>query len=187
MKMARILDLALTVRFELQRLLGLPGLLGLLLLVVAAVAWNTIPGVERHTRHLRDAARIEQARKAHYRNPAIPPATAPSEVLVRLPELFPPFSQNGADMAQILMHARANKLTLGAAQYQLTTEPSAHFTRYQVVLPIKDQYGSIRRFLAAVLNNMPNAALQEIHVERPGVEGSELDARVRFDLIYRAT
>ncbi|MEX3823492.1 hypothetical protein AB3X93_35390 [Paraburkholderia sp. BR14262] len=68
----------------------------------------------------------------------------------------------------------------------MSTDAGARFTRYQVMLPVKDQYSAIRHFLALVLNNVPNAALREIHVERPAVDGNILDARVRFELIYRS-
>jgi hypothetical protein len=106
--------------------------------------------------------------------------------LEALPGLFPSLAQSGSDIALILAQARKSHLILGSAQYQLiAAEPNARFTRYQVLLPIKDQYSTIRRFLATVLNSMPHTALQEIHVERPSVDGSLLEARVRFELIYR--
>ncbi len=56
---------------------------------------------------------------------------------------------------------------------------------WDFLLPVKDRYVSIRRFVALVLNNIPNAALQEIHVDRPAVSGDVLEARIRFDLIYK--
>jgi hypothetical protein len=102
-----------------------------------------------------------------------------------LPDLFPGFTQSANDIASILAQARESNLTLGTAEYQVMTESGARFTRYRVMLPVKDQYSTIRHFLAAVLNNVPNAALQEIHVERPAVDGNILDARVRFELVYR--
>ncbi|KVP62880.1 hypothetical protein WJ92_07850 [Burkholderia ubonensis] len=47
-------------------------------------------------------------------------------------------------------------------------------------------FDRLRQFVARVLNNVPNAALQEIHVARPAVNGNVLDARVRFELVYRS-
>ncbi|GAB7548854.1 hypothetical protein [Cupriavidus sp. 8B] len=186
MKMHRLADRLLTLHFEMRRTFGVPGLLGALALGVAAVTWTAIPTVEAQTRGLLDSTR--QARTAKTRHPG-DASRAPADVnsLGKLPALFSTFAESGNDIAVIFSQARESHLTLGSAQYQIVTEPGARFTHYQVVLPVKDQYGTIRRFVASVLNSVPNAALQEIHVERPAVDGNVLDARIRFDLIYRAS
>lgn len=176
---------ALTLRFELLRVLGAAGLLGVLLAVMALVIWRAVPEVQTHTRSLLGAARQARSALVLHRGDERR-AAGDGHALDTLPALFPTFAQSSRDIAQILAQAHKSHLALGSAQYQLATEPSARFIRYQVLLPVKDQYGTIRRFLAEVLNSMPHAALQEIHVERPSVDGSLLEARVRFELIYRA-
>jgi hypothetical protein len=184
MRTDRLPDILLTLRFESQRLFGVLGLLGVLLLCAAVAVGAAIPGMQSDTRDLVHAVRLARAAKA--RNAAAersPVADTPA--LETLPELFPSFTQSADDIASILTQARNNKLMLGSAEYQVATESNSSFTRYQVLLPVKDQYSAIRRFLAAVLNNVPNAALQEIHVERPTVDGNILEARIRFELIYR--
>ncbi|AXL49064.1 membrane protein [Paraburkholderia caffeinilytica] len=187
MKADQLQDLLLTLRFEMQRSFGLPGLLGALMIGAAAIVCASTPSVDSGTRELRemqDPARVARTANAH--RPAGERGVAADAVpLDTLPGLFPGFTQSADDIAAILAQARDSNLTLGSAEYQVTTEAGAPFTRYQVLLPVKDQYSAIRRFLAAVLNNVPNAALQAIHVERPAVDGNILDARVRFELIYR--
>ncbi|RDJ97739.1 hypothetical protein [Paraburkholderia lacunae] len=178
-------DRLLTLRFELQRRLGLPGLLGALLLGAAAVVAAAIPRVEGPARELRDPASLAQTAKARH-GVAERSAATETVALNTLSDLFPGFAQSANDIATILAQARDSNLTLGSAEYLVTNDTNAHFVRYQMLLPVKDQYGSIRHFLASVLNNVPNAALREIHVERPAVNGNVLDARVRFELIYRA-
>ncbi|EHP42905.1 hypothetical protein OR16_11653 [Cupriavidus basilensis OR16] len=182
----RLADLLLTLHFELRRTFGVPGLVGALALGVAALTWTAIPTVEAQTRGMLDSARQARTAKTRYPGDA---GRAPAEVnsLGKLPALFTTFADSGNDIAVIFSQARESHLTLGSAQYQIVTEPGAGFTHYQVVLPVKDQYGTIRRFVASVLNSVPNAALQEIHVERPAVDGNVLEARIRFDLIYRAS
>jgi hypothetical protein len=187
MKADQLRDALLTLRFEMRRSLGLPGLLGALMIGAAVIVVATIPGVESQTHEMhdmQDSARVARTANAHRlvdRHGAAVDAVA----LDSLPTLFPGFAQSADDIALIFAQARDSNLTLGSAEYQVTTESGAHFTRYQVMLPVKDQYSAIRRFLASVLNKVPNAALQEIHVERPAVDGNILDARVRFELIYR--
>ncbi|PCE21592.1 hypothetical protein [Burkholderia ubonensis] len=185
MKADRLRDRLLTLRFELRRAFGLPGLAGVLMLGAAAILYAAVSNVEADTRAMRDPAGL--ARATHNHRPAGERhAAADAIALDALPDLFPRFSQSADDIAAIFAQARDSHLTLGAAEYQVTSDAGAHFARYQVLLPVKDQYGAIRQFLARVLNNVPNAALQEIHVERPAVNGNVLDARVRFELIYRS-
>ncbi|WP_412526400.1 hypothetical protein [Burkholderia lata] len=185
MKTDRLADRLLTLRFEWRRAFGLPGLVGLLLVGAAIIMVAAVPGLDADTRALRAPAGLVRAAPVH--RPAGAPAPAADAVsLDALPELFPRFTQSADDIASIFAQARDSHLTLGSAEYQVTTESGARFARYEVLLPVKDQYGAIRHFLASVLNTVPNAALQEIHVERPAVGSNILDARVRFELIYRS-
>jgi len=182
----RLRDLLQTLRFEARRALGVPGLLGSLLLGAAFLAWSAIPTIQSGTRELRESTRLARSMKALHPDADVR-VSADAQLLDALPELFPAFAQSGDDIAMIFAQAHESNITLGSAQYQLAAERGGRFTSYQVLLPVKDRYGAIRRFVALVLNNVPNAALQEIHVERPAVDGDVLEARIRFDLIYRTS
>ncbi|EEA01149.1 putative transmembrane protein [Burkholderia sp. H160] len=187
MNRAQVEDRLLTWRFELRRTLGLPGLFGAVLLGAAMLIAVAIPRVDADvdSHELRDSERLARTPSARHAD-AERAAVVDAVSLHALPDLFPGFAQSADDIATILAQARDSNLTLGSAEYLVTNDSSARFVRYQMVLPVKDQYGVIRRFLASVLNSVPNAALREIHVERPAVDGNVLDARVRFELIYRA-
>ncbi|MCP3712259.1 hypothetical protein M3I54_35860 [Paraburkholderia sp. CNPSo 3274] len=178
-------DRLLTLRFELRRLFGLPGFVGILMIVAAALMCAEISSVEADTKEMQAPAHVAQAAKTRHAA-GEHGAEIDTVALEAWPELFPRFSQSADDIASIFEQARGSNLTLGSAEYQVSTDAGARFTRYQVMLPVKDQYSAIRHFLALVLNNVPNAALREIHVERPAVDGNILDARVRFELIYRS-
>jgi len=186
MTVERLRDWLLTARFELRRVFGWPGLAGAAVLAAAVAVWCARPAVDSDTLELRDSARLARAEKALDRA-RVAHASSDAQRLDTLPELFPPFAQSGNDIATILAQAHAANVTLGSAQYQIGGDRTGRFTNYQVLLPVKDQYVAIRRFVALVLNSVPNAALQEIHVERPAVSGDVLEARIRFDLIYRAS
>jgi hypothetical protein len=174
----------LTLRFELTRRFGLPGLVGLVLLCAAAVVVNSTVRVRNDTRELsNDARSMHAAKKPHVTDGAGPRNDA--AMLETLPDLFPGFANSADDIAAILAHARESNLTIGSADYLVVADSGGRYVRYQMLLPVKDQYGTIRRFLASVLNSVPNAALREIHVERPAIDGNVLDARVRFELVYR--
>ncbi|MCC8400743.1 hypothetical protein LJ655_02335 [Paraburkholderia sp. MMS20-SJTN17] len=174
-----------TLRFELTRRLGLPGLVAVLLLCVAAVMVDSTVRMRNETRELSNDARpTHAAKKPHATDNAGPRPDA--AMLETLPELFPRFARSADDIAVILAHARESDLAIGSADYLVVADSGGPYMRYQMLLPVKDQYGTIRRFLASVLNTVPNAALREIHVERPAVDGNVLDARVRFELVYRS-
>ncbi|WP_321917711.1 hypothetical protein [Paraburkholderia sp. J11-2] len=185
MNAEQLRDRLLTLRFELRRSYGLPGLAGVLMFGAAALMCVEIANVDADTKAMQDSGRLTRAVAAHPPGGAHSAATD-AVALDALPELFPHFSQSADDIAAIFEQARGSNLTLGSAEYQVSTDAGARFTRYQVMLPVKDQYSAIRHFLALVLNKVPNAALREIHVERPAVDGNILDARVRFELIYRS-
>ncbi|WP_233805063.1 hypothetical protein [Paraburkholderia sp. HP33-1] len=174
----------LTLRFELTRRFGLPGLAGVVLLCAAAVVANSTVRMRSDTRELSiDARPVHAANKPHVTDDAGPRTDA--AMLETLPGLFPRFAHSADDIAVILAHARESNLSIGSADYLVVADSGGRYMRYQMLLPVKDQYGTIRRFLASVLNSVPNAALREIHVERPAVDGNVLDARVRFELVYR--
>jgi hypothetical protein len=185
-RLSRLRDLSRTAAFELRRVLGWPGLAGAVALAIAAALWCAVPAFRADTRSVHESVRLARAAKTSHLGSDVH-ADDQAHLLATLPELFPSFGQNGDDVATILAQARAANLTLGSAQYQIGGDRSGPFTTYQVLLPVKDRYVSIRRFVALVLDNVPNSALQEIHVERPAVNGDVLEARIRFDLIYRAS
>ncbi|AOJ09953.1 hypothetical protein [Burkholderia mayonis] len=185
MKADRLRDMLLTLRFETRRVFGLPGLVGVLMLSVAVAMEVAMIGVKSDTRELRASAQLARTASTHSSaNGGGAAANAPA--VAASPDWFPEFAQSADDIASIFAAASDSSLTIGSAEYQVAADPGARFTRYQVLLPVKDRYSTIRRFLASVLNDVPNAALQEIHVERPSVDGNVLDARVRIELIYRA-
>ncbi|MBN3762255.1 hypothetical protein [Burkholderia sp. Ac-20365] len=173
----------LTLRFELARRFGINGLVGVAVLCSAVVMANSAMRMQASTLALANDVRPTQARKQPQAGGEAR-SDADSAMLASLPDLFPRFAHSADDIAAILAHASDNNLTVGSAEYLVVAESGGRYVRYQMLLPVKDQYGAIRRFLASVLNNLPNAALREIHVERPAVDGSVLDARVRFELVY---
>ncbi|MFP3891312.1 hypothetical protein [uncultured Ralstonia sp.] len=186
MNATQLRDRLLTVQFALRRTFGWTGLSGAILLVVAASIMLAIPAIEASTRDLHRKAVLARAATAEAAAHEAR-VVSDAQLLDSLPERFPRFAQSSDDVAAILAQARAANLTLGSAQYQVGGDRTSAYTTYQVLLPVKDRYVAIRRFVALVLNTLPNAALQEIHVERPAVSGDVLEARIRFDLIYKGS
>ncbi|BCG03176.1 hypothetical protein PPGU19_077440 (plasmid) [Paraburkholderia sp. PGU19] len=183
MNVELVRERCLTLRFELMRRFGVAGIAGIALLCAAAVVADGAMRMQSDTltlsNEVRPARTAKQADVAHDAG-----SYTDTAVLASLPDLFPRFAHSADDIAAILAHAHDSNLAVGSAEYVVVADPGGRYVRYQMLLPVKDQYVTIRRFLASVLNSVPNAALREIHVERPAVDGSVLDARVRFELVY---
>jgi hypothetical protein len=79
--------------------------------------------------------------------------------------------------------ARDQRVPLPHGDYIAVRRSEARLTTWDVVLPVRTNYGSIRAFVASVLNELPHASLAELRMERAG--GDQLDARVHLTLHYR--
>ncbi|HWX11948.1 MAG TPA: hypothetical protein VNZ04_08105, partial [Trinickia sp.] len=147
MTASRLRDLSRTAGFELRRVFGWPGLAGAVALAIAAAAWCAVPAFQADTRSVHESVRLARAAKTSHPE-RDDHADDQAHLLATLPELFPSFAKNGNDVATILAQAHAANLTLGSAQYQIGGDRTGPFTTYQVLLPVKDRYVSIRRFVA---------------------------------------
>jgi hypothetical protein len=167
--------------------LGMVGLAGIGLLLAAGVLGLSAPPLERQASDLRDSAGrarelLEQARRELERKPP------PLERAARLREWFPSFEQSTADLRAVFAAAERRRIDIPKGDYALTTTPdAAGLQRFDVVLPVKDRYVTIKGFVADVLQALPHASLAELRIERSAAGVETLDARVRLSLFYRAS
>ena len=178
-------DFMLTVRFQTLRLLGVSGLLGLLLLVAAALTGGwLIPQAKEQGAALQQEASAAQDSAAQASEQR---RKAPNTVsqLQDFSNWLPPLTTNANDVQKLFALAKEGGIDLARADYQLTTEPGAQFVRYQVTVPVKDRYLAIRRFAAKALNALPHLALDELQFARPEASADVVDAQLRFTFFYR--
>jgi hypothetical protein len=165
--------------------LGANGLLGIGMVVLAVAGL----GYAVHTQH--EAADLQaQAEAARSRAAQVttqPVVVLPSgERLARFQKWFPTSDTATTDLRTIFKAAQASHLTLTRGEYSLTAiDGSGGLQKFDVVLPVKEHYGSVKSFVADVLNELPHASLAELRVERPAAATDELDTRVHFTLYYR--
>ncbi len=161
--------------------LGRMGGLGLLLLVVAVAAFAWAPRLAGDAESLREqyaaeGVRIQERASRHDADPG------------RLQEFhdgFPESGQSLADLRAIFRIAREQQLQLTRGDYAAARRPEAGLSTVDVVLPVKTSYVALRAFVAAVLNELPNASLVELRLERTG--GTQVNARLHLTLYYRET
>ncbi|HWW04565.1 hypothetical protein [Collimonas sp.] len=175
----------LTLRYALARRVGWPGAVGVLLLGFTLLAALAIaPRWEKNAGEIKSQTRValvdlNRARLEH----RVQPKT--SEQLRRFTAWFPTIDHNASDLRRLLEQAQLAKLDLTKGEYHVSDADGAAFVSYEVVLPVKASYDTLRSFIAGVLNAIPNASLAELHIERAAVNSTIQDARIHFTFVYR--
>lgn len=77
------------------------------------------------------------------------------------------------------------KLELPQAQYGLIAATEKEPAFYEIVLPLKARYASVKPFVMMALNSLPALAIRELSFRRPIAEVPELDVTIRFVLFLR--
>jgi len=166
--------------------LGVPGLAG-----IAILAAGIIYGL---TSVLPARGALETARHQAARSQGKPPATgaasAPApqtaaEQLARFYTALPPQDDATAWLNRLYQAAGKEKLSLARGEYSLQTDADSRLARYQIVMPVRGDYGQIRRFLRNALADMPPLALEEVSFQRQSIAEPTLEARIRFTLFLQ--
>lgn len=105
-------------------------------------------------------------------------------------QFLPAEQEANALLSQLLQLAEHHGLAPEKVDYSLQRETAAHFSRYQLNIPLRGSYRDIRRFMAAALNSTPALALNEINFKRleddlnagPGQAQAEVEAKLRLTL-----
>lgn len=183
--MNRLSAMLLMLRYALARRVGWPGgvgfvLLGLTLFVALAVAphWKKDAGEIK----LQTGVALVDLNRARREHRVLPKT---GEQLDRFTAWFPTIDRNAGDLRRLLEQAQLAKLDLVKGEYHISDAQGAAFVSYEVVLPVKASYETLRSFIAGVLNAVPNASLAELHIERAAVNSTIQDARIHFTFVYR--
>ena len=162
--------------------LGWPGLAALALLVTTVACWVAwIPGLHR------EQARLDtrlQATAASARGTAGDALTQRAlETLA--PEDLPTLRQRGADLEALIAASQRHGLVLQRADYSAGAAVGGRLVRVEANLPLTGSYAQLRSFIASVLNDLPHAALDSLHMERPNSQAAQLQVQARWVLFYR--
>jgi len=163
--------------------LGVPGLLGAGLLLVATLyavagllpAWHSLQQLEQQTRDASEyLARVEDGSLAA---PVVPQRQL-DDFRSKLP------SQPLATVAidRIYALAAQEHITLARGEYALGIDPKTHLARYQILLPVRGSYPQLRRFLHALLGQLPAVVVEDVEFQRKKIADTELTGRIRMTL-----
>ena len=98
---------------------------------------------------------------------------------------FPAAADINRMVGEIHAAAHEEKLVLERGEYRLSEEPGLDLLRYQITLPVKGSYLSIRGFVSRVLRDLPSLSLDGVSLQRQNVGDEVLEAQVRLSLYHR--
>ncbi|MNS03128.1 hypothetical protein D3C72_344560 [compost metagenome] len=86
-----------------------------------------------------------------------------------------------------LFLAQDSGLTVTQADYKYNENVSGKFYTYQITLPIKGTYRSVRQFYEKLLQAFPFASIDEMNFKRDTAISNLIEAQVRFTLFMSSS
>ncbi|MEO8418937.1 MAG: type 4a pilus biogenesis protein PilO [Methylophilaceae bacterium] len=87
-------------------------------------------------------------------------------------------------LEKIVSAAKDNELLLKQGDYRITRDKGGKLLRYQITLPLNGSYLNIRKFLTAVLSEIPTASLDNVKFERQKIGDSVIEASIELTLYF---
>jgi len=173
------------IQFALARgvaILGLPGILGLGLLVfVAAFSFSTLRSEQMRLDNLRQqAAKAREQRAAQADAPAGP--ITPADRLAAFYGFFPQPAALPDLLQKVFVAAKGQGLQLEHGEYRVLADNAGGLTQFQVTLPLHGSYPQIRKFLDEAMAQIPALSLDSIQFDRQKVGDATVDANVKLAL-----
>jgi hypothetical protein len=164
--------------------LGFAGIAGLVVLALCAMLQlATVQPMHRQLAELQARARANPPAQIRAK-----PEDAVAHLQKQLTAFYQFFPERG-DMAgqvdNLFAAAKRYHLVLENGSYALTRGDAHKLARCEVQLPIKGSYLQTRKFLADVLLDMPNVALDTINFQRSKISDASVDAQIKLTLYYR--
>lgn len=172
----------LIIHEHLQRL-GWPGVAGVALLLLALghaafglmPAWQRLQGLSEQNQEASTyLAQIEQG--------TVAPPEVPQRQLDEFRQRLPAQLEATSAIDRIYALAGQERIVLARGEYSLGTDPKTHLARYQILLPVRGSYPQLRRFLHALLSELPAVVLEDVDLQRKRIADTELNGRIRLTL-----
>ena len=163
--------------------LGLPGLLGvgLLLLALAALFSVVMPAQKELERsRLAQQQRAEQTARVQAGGSKKPQSRA--DQLKTFYSAFPTEIAAADALQSIYDTANQNGVALPHGEYSMAVDKDTRLARYNITLPVVGSYEQIRGFIAAALAAVPALALEHVDFQRQKIGDPQLEAKLRLTL-----
>jgi hypothetical protein len=163
--------------------LGVPGLAGMTLLVLALSYglvgllpdWESLQNLSQQTREATEyLAKVEDG--------SVVAPVIPQRQLDDFRSKLPSQPQATVAIDKIYALAAQEHITLSRGEYSLGVDPKTHLARYQILLPVRGSYPQLRRFLHALLGQLPAVVLEDVELSRKHIADTDLTGRIRMTL-----
>ena len=163
--------------------LGVPGLAGLAMLVLALSYglvgllpdWESLQSLSQQTREATEyLAKVEDG--------SVAAPVVPQRQLDDFRSKLPSQPQATLAIDKIYALAAQERITLSRGEYSLGVDPKTHLARYQILLPVRGSYPQLRRFLHALLGQLPAVVVEDVEFQRKKIADTDLSGRIRMTL-----
>lgn len=161
-----------------------PGWVALLLLAMAGAAFAGTMALDDLAGQRTQA--LTAARQAYSQARALPAGNAANGDVDTLLMRFDPQEELADFVAELHRRAGEYKVGIDHAEYRAQADLRGRALRYEIVLPARGSYPSLRNWLTAVLHDHRGATLLEFSVRRAGEGVGQLDAHVRLAAYLRS-
>lgn len=167
--------------------LGLPGLLGTLLLAGAAwCQWDWLP--RQHEQADVQASKARQFRhellKAGQAAEGPASALTPAQAWQTLWQSLPDAAQRTPLQSSVMASARERGLVLTTVQFNGAAQGTTGLWRQRLVLPVEGRYADVRSWLGQLLGE-PALSLDALDIQRTDVMSDTVKAKVSVSLWWR--
>lgn len=175
------LNWAMIKAFERLRWAGVAG--AVILLVTAGFYVFTIRPLQNELLALEQRGTADRQQQLQRLNKLLAEQNKPAYQYASFVDYFASKEVLPERLATLFNAAGSAGLTLGQADYRLSTSANLPLREFRVTLPLTGNYPAIRQFISGVLNANPGTALEQIRFERRKIGDAAVDAEIRF-VIY---
>lgn len=161
--------------------LGWPGAIGAGgLAICLALYFSTVQPAQQRLDAARLSASSLQERITQAGQSSKDSARPLDEQLAAFYRIFPSEHDATDWVGKIAAIAQRDGLSLQQAEYKAERDKTGKLTRFQMSLPLKGEYETIRRFLSDLRAEIPIVSLEQVQFERQKVGDPLVDAKIRL-------
>lgn len=160
--------------------LGMMGFAGLIMLLAASMLYfGVVKSGKQEIIKIRNELALLQS------HPKLDRQYTPADDLALFYDFFPA-REALAEQLRMVHHIAANKkLFIEHVDYKISKIQETPLVRYQISFSLNTDYVSLRHYIADVLKALPNAALENIELQRMNADEDVLDEKISFALYFQ--
>ena len=160
--------------------LGWPGVLGLLMLTLAILLQLLSLNPARQ-----QLSALQQNLIKPQTQVAMPVAYFPAQQIDSFYAYFPQRESLAGQVRLAHEVAAQHELIMGKVDYRVSVVSGTPIKRYQLTYSVTAEYPTIRRYIAALMQSLPNAVIEGIELQRFDKGAEMVDATINLSLLFR--